>query len=154
MSPNVCSSKLKYSYSRINLRILNYIAVKLLSLYRVYVFDLFSSTNKILHQSKVLCLPHPKILQKLVTRVSFSNAWLETSIGYLNTKSKALKSHELLVNLHIDKIYIQQELNFKGGSLHGLGEFNPSKIGKTAQVIMISSLLSKYKDVVSICASL
>lgn len=109
-----------------------------------------SSAYNILHKTKVLCLPHPKNLQKLVSKFSLDSASLEGSISYLNTRKQFLKPHELLVNLHIDEIYIQQELSFKGGSLYGNSECNPSKLAKTAQVFMISSVLSKYKDVVSI----
>jgi hypothetical protein len=94
-------------------------------------------------------LPHPKNLEKLVGKIDLNSVSFENSINYLTTRKKYLKEHELIVTLHIDEIYIHPEMSFKGGSIYGQSVSDSTKIAKTAQVFMISSILSKYKDVVS-----
>lgn len=96
-----------------------------------------------------LCLPSIRVLRSIMSNYSLSKLNLEGSIDYLNKKKPFLKEHELLVNIQLDEIYIQPMFNFKGGSFYGSSENNPSTAAKTAQVFMISSVVSSYKDVVS-----
>lgn len=103
-----------------------------------------------LYKSKCLHIPHPRNIIKLISRFSLNKCSMLGSIEYLKTKQKFLNDYELIVNLQLDEIYIEQQLNFKGDSVYGYSENDRSKIAKTAQVFMVSGILSKYKDVVSI----
>lgn len=97
-------------------------------------------------KSKLLNLPHPKNLQKLVSKLSL-NSSPDGSMSYLKNRIKHLEKHEYLVNVHLDEIYIQPEISFKGGNLYGQSSLDPEIKAKTAQLFMISSIFSKYKDV-------
>lgn len=109
-----------------------------------------SASYMSIYKSKVLFLPHPRNIKKLIGKLSLTGSDLTESIDYLKSKIIVLKEHELIVNLHIDEIYIKAELNFKGGHILGSSSNDPSKVAKTALVFMISSLCSNYKDVVCI----
>ena len=108
-----------------------------------------SKAYSVLIESGFLKLPHPKNLQKLISKLSL-NSSLEGSIIYLKNRINYLKKHEYLVNVHLDEIYIQPEISFKGGNLYGQTALELEKVAKTTQVFMISSMFSKFKDVVSI----
>lgn len=105
-----------------------------------------SSAYNALRKCELLILPHPRTLQKLISSYELS---LESS-SYLENRIKHLKEHELLVSLVMDEIYIQPKLSFKGGEIYGSSNSDAQKCAKTAQVFMVSSLLSKYVDVVAI----
>lgn len=92
-----------------------------------------------------MILLHPRTLQKLISSYELS---LESS-SYLENRIKHLKEHELLVSLVMDEIYIQPKLSFKGGEIYGSSNSDAQKCAKTA-VFTVSSLLSKYVDVVAI----
>lgn len=109
-----------------------------------------SAVYHMLYNTNYLCIPHPRNIKKLISKFSLFDQDIKGSVEYLKTKKQFLKKDELLVNLQLDEIYISPQLNFKGGNLYGSSKTDPSKIAKTAQVFMISSILSKYKDVVSI----
>ena len=109
-----------------------------------------SVSYQALYNSNNFQIPHPRNIKKIIGRFSSLDQNIEGSIAYLKTKREYLRDEELLVNLQLDEIYINPQVNFKGDSLYGYSQTDPSKIAKTAQVFMISSILSKYKDVVSI----
>lgn len=96
-----------------------------------------------------LCLPHPRNLRKLLARMSLSKFDLMGSVQYLRTRINYLQDHEKLVNLVLDEVYVEPRLHFKGGSVYGSSS-NNNDIAKTAQVFMVSSVLSDYKDIVCI----
>lgn len=108
-----------------------------------------SAYNALLN-CKMLFMPSIRLLQNMISKYSMSNHTLLGSVKYLESKMKYLKKHELLVNLLLDEIYIERQFDFKGGSIYGGNEITSSNAAKTAQVFMISSILSCYKDVVCI----
>lgn len=118
----------------------------------VSLFIQSSAAYFCLYKSNTIFLPHPRNIKKIICKISLTDTDLSGSIKYLKTKLELLKSYEFLVNVHIDEVYINAQIQFKGGRIFGRSENseNSSKIAKTAQVFMISSLLSKYRDVVCI----
>lgn len=107
------------------------------------------SAYNALRKCNLMYFPHPRTLQKLMCNYQLSNTSLESS-PYLENRVKHLKQHELLVSLLLDEIYIQPQLSFKCGQIYGSSNFDAHTCAKTAQVFMVSSVLSKYVDVVAI----
>lgn len=54
------------------------------------------------------------------------------------------------VNVHLDEIYVYPELHCKGDNIVGCSKTDLTQVASTVQVFMISSIFSKYKDVVSL----
>lgn len=110
-----------------------------------------SASYLAIYNSKLLYLPHPRNLQKLIGKFSVtSGSNIKDSTEYLKTRISLLKKYELIINIHLDEIYVNPELNFKGNNIVGCSESNPTQVAKTIQVFMISSIFSKYRDVVSL----
>ncbi|XP_049843150.1 uncharacterized protein LOC126294965 [Schistocerca gregaria] len=104
------------------------------------------SAYNALRKCDLMLLPHPRTLQKLICNYQLVTSSVQTS-PYLENRVKYLEKHEFLVSLLLDEIYVQPQLSFKSGSIHGSSFFHPETCAKTAQVFMVSSLLSKYVDV-------
>ena len=68
---------------------------------------------------------------------------------YIKNKFKFLTQNDKTVTLMIDEIHIKQYFDYKGGNVVG-SAFNTTEAAKSAFVFMLSSLLSKFKDVVHI----
>lgn len=61
-----------------------------------------------------------------------------------------MEQHQLLVNLMLDEIHVEPCSSFKGGSIVGFALNEPTKKATTVQAFMISSILSKDKEVVAL----
>lgn len=103
-----------------------------------------------LHTSKLLRSPHPRNVKKLIRTFSLHSLHINGGIEYLKAKIHLLQENEFVVNIHVEEIYINSKLNFKGDSIFGASEDNPLQVVKRAQVCMISGVFSKFKDVVTI----
>ncbi|GBM61575.1 hypothetical protein AVEN_96169-1 [Araneus ventricosus] len=57
--------------------------------------------------------------------------------------------HEKLICLLIDEIYVNPGLDYKGGKLLGKAE-NANQQANTIQAFMITSLFSKYKEIIAL----
>lgn len=101
------------------------------------------------HKSGYLYLPHPCNVRKLIGKFDLNNFDVDGSVQYLKIKKRFLKDHELVVNVLLDEIYIEPRLTFKGDTIYGASKTDSNHVAKTAQVFMISSVFSKFKDVVS-----
>ncbi|XP_035233510.1 uncharacterized protein LOC118205330 [Stegodyphus dumicola] len=109
-----------------------------------------SSAYNALLNCDYLCIPSTRVLRNIMSSYSLSKLSLAGSINYLERKKCFLNEQELVVNVLLDEIYIQPMFNFKGGSIYGGSHDKPALAAKTAQVFMITSVFSSYKDVVSI----
>lgn len=69
---------------------------------------------------------------------------------YLKQKCQNMNERERNVILMIDEIHVANKMAYKEGKLEGSASNSSLTEASTAQVFMISSILSKYKDVVAI----
>ncbi|CAN7976688.1 unnamed protein product, partial [Ixodes persulcatus] len=73
----------------------------------------------------------------------------EGFLRYIKRRASILKPREKNVTLMLDEIHLQQFFEYKGGCLTGFAA-NSAEPAKTANVSMVQSLLSSYKDVAHI----
>ncbi|GBM96249.1 hypothetical protein AVEN_126711-1, partial [Araneus ventricosus] len=110
----------------------------------------YPAAYSFIRSSKILILPHPVYIKKLSNALkgpsSVSN---NNHIMYLQKKNEMLSPHEKLICLLIDEIYVNPGLNDKGGKLLGKAE-NANQQANTIQAFMITSLFSKYKEIVAL----
>jgi len=101
-----------------------------------------------------LTLPHPSYLRQLTSCFSQCCQSLtddDAHFVYLKQKCGALAEHERLVVLLLDEIYVKPRVTYKGGSLQGFAENSADTVeATTVQAYMISSVLSKHKDVAAL----
>lgn len=105
-----------------------------------------------LRNTNLLILPHPNYLKTF--QLNHLNTGHNNSIKkYLIEKFKLLEIYEQKVSLLLDEIYVKPAIIYKANKLQGFAK-NCSDIEKTSattvQVFMISSVLSKNKDVVGL----
>ena len=72
-----------------------------------------------------------------------------TFLCYVKEKVKILQTTDNHVGLLIDEIHLQQFFDYKGGNVVGAAS-NSKEAAKSAFAFMITSILSKYKDVVHV----
>lgn len=112
----------------------------------------YPSAYSFLRNSQNLTLPHPVYLK------SFCKGNLRCGVNhqYLTHKFSKLESHEKYVNVLLDEIHVKPSLTYKGYKIDGIADNNPTTHNKTPvlakcmQAFMISSLLSKNKDIVAL----
>ena len=95
-----------------------------------------------------LTLPHPSYLRSLSSCFTLNND--EAHFVYLKQKCKVLNESARLVVLLLDEIYVKPKVTYKGGILQGFAENNDSAQATTVQAYMISSVMSKNKDVAAL----
>lgn len=120
----------------------------------LWAFQVYASGSRsyrLLRQS-FLTLPHPSYLKKLSSVFNIGSGIKDASVHeeYLNQKCKNMSEGERNVNLMIDEIHVAHHLSYKEGKLEGSASNCSVSEASTAQVFMISSLLSKNKDVAAI----
>lgn len=107
---------------------------------------------RFVRQTNLLILPHPSTLHKLNSKLN-SNPQLQQNdinfLKYIKQKATNIKESDTSISLMIDEIHIKKNLDYKGGDITGMSHDN-SDLASSAHVFMITSLFSKYKDVVHI----
>jgi len=85
-------------------------------------------------------------------RLGTNNSGLECGqVNYLKKKVNLLEEKEKMCCLLLDEVYVKQEMTYKGGKVEGLvHEGTTTELASTVQVFMITSIMSKYKDVVGL----
>ena len=68
---------------------------------------------------------------------------------YMKETGKELTDQEKVVNLLIDEVHIRPSLTYSGGIVNGISMYS-NKEATTLQAFMISSMFSKYKDVIAL----
>lgn len=101
-----------------------------------------------------LTLPHTSTLRNLTSCFSQCCQTLtddDAHFVYLKHKCMALPEYERLVVLLLDEIYVKPRVTYKGGNLQGFAENSTDCVeATTVQAYMISSVLSKHKDVAAL----
>lgn len=100
-----------------------------------------------------MTLPDVSYLRRLTSCLSMSSndgVDNELHVTFLRNKGKHLDAHEKIVSLLLDEIHVQPNSSFKGGNIRGFARNSPHEAATTVQAIVISSILSKNKDVVSL----
>lgn len=121
----------------------------------LWAFHIFASspTTYSLMRNTGLTLPHASYLKRLVSVFNMGSGLKEASVHeeYLKQKCQNLDERERNVMLLLDEIHVATQVSYKEGKLEGSASNSTSTSeANTAQVFMISSLLSKSKDVVGI----
>ena len=108
----------------------------------------FPGAYNLLRESKVLTVPHQSYLKKLT---SFCNSIYTDNVHteYLKEKAALLEEHERTVNLLLDEIYVKPMVSYKAGRIIGTSE-NSNSEATTILAFMISSVLSKNKDIIAL----
>ena len=124
-----------------------------------YDFLLFSSllynvsphAFRFLRSSGSIILPCYTTIRKITLSSSMSPSIEQTDktfLFYIKQKFQCLKSSDLTVMLLIDEIHLKRYFDYKGGTIVGSSYNNVCNAVKSAFAFMISSVFSKYKDVV------
>lgn len=114
------------------------------------IFFSYPAAYTLIRDSKIFTLPHPSYLKKLASMCIPNSTYCRKShVSFLKNKSNLLKEEEKIVNVLLDEIYINPLLNYKAGRIIGMSE-NSDAAASTIQTYMISSVLSKNKDVVAL----
>ena len=135
----VTSSKTRYRYS-INVMIIASILITISS--HAYHF---------LRSSGLIILPHPSTVKSVCNKFLADPSIEERKSFLLYAKNifPYLEEKEKHVILLLDEIHIQANFDYKGGNIVGAAS-NINEGAKSAFVFMISSVLSKFREVVHI----
>ena len=95
---------------------------------------------------ELIILPSCHWLRQISATVT-ANCDLESN-EYLQRKTSYLQDEEIYVNLMLDEIHVKPQLSFKNSSLTGCDDDN--NLATSIHCFMISSLRSKYKEVVKL----
>ena len=108
------------------------------------------SAYKFLRDSGYIILPHPRTNSTLCNSLSLCpglEMQEDNFLNYIKLKFPYLKSPDLNIVLMLDEIHIKPYLDYKGGKLAGTA-FDSKVLASSVHTFMISSLSSKFKDVV------
>jgi hypothetical protein len=118
-------------------------------------FAIFCSSRStyIYLRDRCLTLPHTSYLRQLSSCFSHCSKTLtddDSHFVYLKQKCNLL--NERLCVMMLDEIYVAPKVAYKGGRLEGFAENSGSGVvqATTVQAFMISSVLSKHKDVAAL----
>lgn len=106
-----------------------------------------SSAYKQIYDHDLINLPHFRNLQKLINQRCMNDI-RANSLDYIKVNMKFLKEYEKLVVLQMDEIHIQPTFSYKGGNVTGGSETDVCLKATSVHALLISSLMSSYRDVV------
>ena len=107
---------------------------------------------RLLRESGSLILPCYTTLRNLTASLNFNPATEQSEenfLTYIKTKIKCLGENDKTVILMLDEIHLKANFDYKGGCVVGPA-FDSAQAATSAHVFMISSVRSKFKDVVHI----
>jgi len=105
-----------------------------------------SSAYSFLRDEKIMCVPSVNTLHKVSRRLSAADGL--DNAGYLKLRVSKLNEFERNTVLIIDEIYVAKRVEYTGGEMKGLT--CDGVVASTLLCFMAKSVVSKYKDIVSI----
>lgn len=106
-----------------------------------------SSSYKQLYESEIITIPHYRNLQKIINQRSIKSVH-KNPLQYIEVNVNLLKDFEKIVVLQMDEIHINSLFSYKGGSIIGGSSVNSNKNATSVHALLISSLMSSYRDIV------
>lgn len=116
------------------------------------LFSISPHAYRFIRSSECLILPHPNTLHKICSDYKINPAMEQREdnfLLYIKQKFKLLSQSDTTISVMIDEIHLKPYLDYTGGNILGAA-YNSKNAASSAQVFMIQSLLSSYKDVVHI----
>ena len=116
------------------------------------LFNCSPQCYRLLRESALLVLPCYSTLRKLTVSMNFSPAKEQSEVNflmYIKSKIKHLTKNDKTVLLMIDEIHLKANFDYKAGYVVGTA-FDSAGPATSAYVFMVSSIKSKFKDVVHI----
>lgn len=119
------------------------------------IFFTFPGAYCLLQESKILTLPSPRHLKRLLIKVGSNSSGLEDShLNYLIEKQKLMTDKEKHVVPILDEIYVKSEVSYKGGKIESFASASRTNdekmLATTIQAFMISSIVSNHKDIIGL----
>ncbi|XP_023231795.1 uncharacterized protein LOC111631721 [Centruroides sculpturatus] len=108
---------------------------------------------KFIRQAGFFISPHPCTIRKVCSNLHLGpqkEQCEDNFLSYVNRKYTFLQPHEYYINLLIDEIHLKEYFDYKNGNLVGMSNNNTLVTANAAQVFMIASILSNFKDVAHI----
>lgn len=120
----------------------------------LWAFQIFATARQTysMLRNTLLTLPHTSYLKRLASAFNIGSGLKDAVVHeqYLKQKCQNMTEGERNVVLMLDEIHVAHQMSYKEGKLEGSASNCSVGEASTAQVFMISSLLSKSKDVVAI----
>lgn len=107
---------------------------------------------RFLREKNFLILPSHSTIRRILISKTFAPESEHKPVNFLSytkNKSKCLEANDKTIILMVDEIHLKAQMDYKGGNIVGAA-FNSTEAATSAFVFMISSILSKFKDVVHI----
>lgn len=123
-----------------------------LMIFSALFFNMAPHAYNFVRNSKNILLPHPSTIRRICLSYDVkpdAETLNSNFLMYVRHKFNLLEDNDKKVILMIDEIHLKQHLDYKGGNICGLS-YDNKNLANSAHVFMISSLLSKYKDVIHI----
>ena len=100
---------------------------------------------------KILILPSIRHMRRLSSFLKPDAFCENENIKYLKSQVELLKEKERIVTLKIDEVSLAPSLNFQSEQVFGYAENSKTdRLANSCQAFLISSLFSKYQDVVKL----
>ncbi|GBN17158.1 hypothetical protein AVEN_252104-1 [Araneus ventricosus] len=113
------------------------------------MYTILPSTYRFLRQSGYLVLPHSNTINHVCTKYNVSPQFEQLYsyfLLYIKQKFKYLEEKDKVVILMLEKVHIKEYFDYKGGSISGMS-YDSKTYASSAQVFMVKSIVSQYKDV-------
>ena len=107
---------------------------------------------RMLRDSKNLILPSYSTIRRLTLSPCMNPVFEQQDnnfLMYIKSKFKLLSQEDMTVSLLVDEIHLKPNMDYKGGNVVGLA-YNSHEAATSAFAFMLSSVCSKFKDVVHV----
>lgn len=116
------------------------------------LFSISPHAYRFLRSSGYLTLPHPSTIHKVCSKFKTDPTLEQVDnnfLLYMKQKFNFLDQADQIISLMLDEIHLKPYLDYKGGNILGAA-YNCENAATSAQVFMVQSLKSQFKDVAHI----